>query len=212
MYQAKPPSSPASSRPTITSIHGTANKTAGLYKARFEIAVGFPPVSGNAAAGGQEAGAWNGHGASLTCIPSWDQRLHLIPSKYPAVKVAWFTDASVDAGVRYFSDQGFAPAGHLRFDPGAKWRDVDPRDLYRQGMGFEQEVEPLHAQIKAACPIGADGVLIAGTGLRCVAILEDLERDLKRPVLSANQASLWHSLRHAGVRTPVTGYGSLLRL
>jgi maleate isomerase len=125
---------------------------------------------------------------------------------------AWFAEASVAAGVRYFSDQGFAPAGHLRYDPGDKWRDVDPRDLYRQGMGFEQEVEPLHAQIKSVCPVEADGVLIAGTGLRCVAIIDALERDLKRPVLSANQASLWHSLRHAGVRTPVTGYGSLLRL
>ena len=51
-----------------------------------------------------------------------------------------------------------------------------------QGLGFEQEVEPLYAQIKAACPAGADGVLIAGTGFRCVAILEALEQDLKRPV------------------------------
>ena len=49
-------------------------------------------------------------------------------------------------------------------------------------MGFEQEVEPLYAQIRAACPADADGVLIAGTGFRCVAILEALEQDLKRPV------------------------------
>jgi maleate isomerase len=31
-------------------------------------------------------------------------------------------------------------------------------------------------------------------------------------VISANQASLWHCLRRAGVNTPVAGYGSLLRL
>jgi len=55
-------------------------------------------------------------------------------------------------------------------------------------------------------------VLIAGTGFRCVGILEALEQDLKRPVISANQASLWHCLRSAGVHAKVAGYGSLLRL
>jgi len=54
-------------------------------------------------------------------------------------------------------------------------------------------------------------VLIGGTGFRCVGILEVLEHDLKRPVISANQASLWHCLRRSGVHTAVEGYGSLLR-
>lgn len=123
----------------------------------------------------------------------------------------WFGDATLAQGVRYYTDHGFEPAGHLRYDPGRKWRDVPPGDLYGQGMGFEQEIEPLYTQIKSACPATADGVLIAGTGFRCVAILDDLERDLKRPVLSANQVSLWHCLRLAGVHTQVSGYGSLLR-
>ena len=52
--------------------------------------------------------------------------------------------------------------------PGRKWRDLPPAELVGHGLGFEQEVEPLYAQIKAACPAGADGVLIAGTGFRCV--------------------------------------------
>lgn len=125
---------------------------------------------------------------------------------------AWFAEESQAAGVAYFAAHGFAPAGHLRYDPGRKWRDVAPRDMYPQGMGFEQEVEPLYRQIRAACPDTADGVLIGGTGLRCVAILEALERDLKRPVLSANQVSLWHCLRRSGVHAEITGYGSLLRL
>jgi maleate isomerase len=58
----------------------------------------------------------------------------------------------------------------------------------------------------------ADGVLIAGNCFRCVAIIETLEQDLKRPVITANQASLWHCLRLSGVRTPVSGYGGLLGL
>lgn len=124
----------------------------------------------------------------------------------------WFPDDTLKAAVAYYTDQGFAPAGHLRFDPGRKWRDLPPGDLYGHGMGFEQEIEPLYAQIRAACPAAADGVLIGGTGFRCVGILEALEQDLQRPVISANQASLWHCLRRSGIHAPIEGYGRLLRL
>jgi len=55
-------------------------------------------------------------------------------------------------------------------------------------------------------------VLIAGTGFRCVGILEALEQDLQRPVVSANQASLWHCLRLSGVHATIDGYGSLLKV
>lgn len=123
----------------------------------------------------------------------------------------WFNDNLVAAGLRYYAEQGYELAGHLRYDPGRKWRDVPPGDLYPQGMGFEQEIEPLYQQIKSACPAAADGVLIAGTGFRCVGIVDALEQDLQRPVLAANQVSLWHCLRMAGVRAPISGYGELLR-
>lgn len=124
----------------------------------------------------------------------------------------WFGEDFAAAAVGYYADAGLSPAGHLRYDPGRKWRDLPPGELYPQGMGFAQEIEPLYAQIRAACPADADGVLIAGTGFRCVAIIEALEQDLKRPVISANQASLWNCLRLSGVHTPIAGYGSLLRL
>lgn len=124
----------------------------------------------------------------------------------------WFGDEAVIAGVRYYSDHGFEPAAHLRYDPGAKWRDVPTHEMYPRGLGFEQQIEPLYAQILASCPTTADGILIAGTGFRCVAILDALERELKRPVLSANQVSLWHCLRRAGVQPKISGYGSLFDL
>jgi len=123
---------------------------------------------------------------------------------------AWFGDQLLVDGVNYFSNHGFRPAGKMRFDPGRKWRDLPPSELYPEGMGFDQDIEALYRQIRTSCPSSADGVLIAGTGLRCVGIIEALEQDLGRPVIAANQASLWHCLRLAGVRTPVKGYGDLL--
>jgi maleate isomerase len=124
----------------------------------------------------------------------------------------WFPDSAVKAALAYYTGHGFEVAGHLSYDPGRRWRDIPPGDLYARGMGFEQEIEPLYAQVRAVCSAEADGVLIGGTGFRCVGIIETLERDLKRPVISANQASLWHCLRRSGVQEPVAGYGNLLRL
>lgn len=125
---------------------------------------------------------------------------------------AWFGDDTVAAAVGYYAGHDAAPASHLRFDPGPGWRNVPPHELYPRGMGMAQEVEPLLAQIKAACPAEADGVLVAGTGFRCVAIIEAAEQALGRPVVTANQASLWRCLRLSGIADPVDGYGRLLRL
>ncbi len=137
--------------------------------------------------------------------------LRAVGVRHPFVVLpAWFADDTIAAAARYYADHGLEPAATMKYDPGRQWRDVLPRDLYGMGMGFAQEIEPLYAQIRAACPTSADGVLIAGTGFRCVGIIEALERDLQRPVVTANQASLWRCLRLSGVRTPATGYGSLL--
>ena len=125
---------------------------------------------------------------------------------------AWFADGMLAKGEDYFAASGVEPAGRMRFDPGPGWRDLPPGELYPRGMGFAQDVEALYAQVRAACPAEADGVLIAGTGFRCVSILEALEQDLQRPVVAANQASLWNCLRQAGVRDKIPGYGRLLSL
>jgi len=57
----------------------------------------------------------------------------------------------------------------------------------------------------------ADAVFLSGTGLPTVGVLDTLEQDLKKPVISSNQASLWQALRLSGVRQPITGFGRLLR-
>ncbi|MBM3622891.1 MAG: hypothetical protein FJX20_19600 [Alphaproteobacteria bacterium] len=124
---------------------------------------------------------------------------------------AWYSEGTAVTAVGYYRERGFDPAGHLRMDPGPGWRAVPPEELYPRGFGFEQDVEALHAQIKAACPSTADGVLIGGTGFRCVALIEALETELGLPVVTANQASLWRCLQHAGVSDPIEGYGALLR-
>ncbi len=56
----------------------------------------------------------------------------------------------------------------------------------------------------------ADGMVISCTSLRTIEILEELEADIGKPVISANQASFWATLRLAGVNEKVSGFGRLL--
>jgi len=57
----------------------------------------------------------------------------------------------------------------------------------------------------------ADGVFLSCTNLRTVAIIDELERDLGKSVVSSNQASFWDGLRLAGIKDPVPNYGRLMR-
>ena len=57
----------------------------------------------------------------------------------------------------------------------------------------------------------ADAVVLSGTGLPTIGVLEELERELRKPVISSNQASLWAALRLARITDAVADFGSLLR-
>jgi maleate cis-trans isomerase len=55
----------------------------------------------------------------------------------------------------------------------------------------------------------ADAVLLPDTALHTVAWLDELEQRLGKPVLTANQVSIWQGLRLAGDRLPRRGLGTL---
>jgi maleate isomerase len=57
----------------------------------------------------------------------------------------------------------------------------------------------------------ADAYFLSCANIRAIDVIEDLERDLGRPVVTSNQAALWASLRKAGIRDDVPGLGALLR-
>ena len=57
----------------------------------------------------------------------------------------------------------------------------------------------------------ADGVFISCTGMRTSSILDSLERETGKPVVSAMQASVWEVLLKAGLTPEVSGVGSLFR-
>lgn len=57
----------------------------------------------------------------------------------------------------------------------------------------------------------ADGVFISCTGYRTFEIIEQLERDLGKPVVTSNQATLWDALQTMGVDYSEIKLGSLFQ-
>ena len=55
----------------------------------------------------------------------------------------------------------------------------------------------------------AEAVFISCNTFRTLEILEALEQDLGKPVVRANQATMWESLRLAGVNPKLEGVGRL---
>ena len=79
----------------------------------------------------------------------------------------------------------------------------------------EIDIQPLETVYNLAEEVDnkdAEAVVILCTGIRSIGILDYLEKDLGKPVISAIQATFWHSLRTAGIKEKIEGYGSLLEL
>lgn len=73
-----------------------------------------------------------------------------------------------------------------------------------------QDLETVYKLAKEVDIDDSDAVVILCTGIRSIPILDMLEKDLGKPVISANQATFWHSLRLSGVKETIKGYGGLL--
>jgi maleate isomerase len=99
------------------------------------------------------------------------------------------------AGRAYWDAAGFKIVSHRRLDTPNIYTETEARaaDLARAADGAD-----------------ADTVLISGTGLPTIGIVESLERDLDKPVVTSQTATLWHALRVLGIKEPVKGYGRLL--
>ena len=61
------------------------------------------------------------------------------------------------------------------------------------------------------CRPDADALLCSCTDWRALEVVERLEQRLGKPVVTANQATIWLVARQLGIEGPINGFGSLLR-
>jgi maleate isomerase len=87
-----------------------------------------------------------------------------------------------------------------------------------KGLGLEtfgeyarQEPQVVYDLVKKLDKDAPDGIFISCTDFRALDVIEILEKDLRKPLISSNQASLWLSLKKLGLNETIKGYGALLR-
>ncbi len=107
-----------------------------------------------------------------------------------------YPDAIAVAGRAYWEAAGLEIVGHHRMEGVANI--------------YEETTERVIALGRTADTPVAQAVLISGTGLPTASAVEPLERQLGKPVVTSQSASLWWLLREARVREPVPGWGRLL--
>jgi maleate isomerase len=107
----------------------------------------------------------------------------------------WFPPELTALGVTYFQDHGFEVVSAGPAALPSEQLAINPGQLFEW--------------IRRNTPDSAEAVYIGGNGLRAVGIIEALEEELQRPVLTANQVLCWNLLRLARARVAVTHYGRL---
>jgi len=100
---------------------------------------------------------------------------------------------------RYLEQSGFIVSRLQGLNLATEWDigNFQPTELYRYAVDAARK--------------DSDALYIPCTGFRTAEIIEPLEEDLGKPVITANQATMWKALKLAEIREPVNGVGELLR-
>ena len=77
---------------------------------------------------------------------------------------------------------------------------------------YDETPERAYRLARMVDRMDADAVFLSGTGMPTLPVLEMLEHDLGKPVISSASAMMWRALRLARVGQPIQGYGRLLTL
>lgn len=133
----------------------------------------------------------------VTATRSITMALELFGAQRLAVASPYTTE--IDAAEhRFFTDAGFHIVGSAHLGIGDSFRLADPTP------------DEICELARAAWRNDADAMLITCLNLRSHEVIEQLERELGKPVITSTQATLWQLLRSAGIETRIAGYGQLL--
>ena len=107
-----------------------------------------------------------------------------------------YSEAVETLGATYWNAAGLSVVAHQRLEGVTNIYDESEARAY--DLGRRTDVT------------GADALLISGTGLPTAGIIQRLENEIGKPVVTGQTAALWQALRVARVDARVTGYGRLL--
>jgi maleate isomerase len=133
----------------------------------------------------------------VTATRSITLALKLFGAQRLAVASPYTTE--IDAAEhRFFTDAGFDIVGSAHLGIGDSFRLADPTP------------DEICKLAREAWRNEADALLITCLNLRSHEVVEQLERELGKPVITSTQATLWQLFRSAGIKDRIDGYGQLL--
>jgi maleate isomerase len=134
-----------------------------------------------------------------TCAAAVDALRAMLVQRIALFDPPWFDDNLNSLGRRYYESAGFEVVFSSPCDLPSGQALIQPGDLFDW--------------IRTRVPDSADAVVLGGNGFRAVGIIEALEQDTGRPVLTPNQVLLWAALRAAGAPTSfIHCYGRVFSL
>jgi maleate cis-trans isomerase len=107
-----------------------------------------------------------------------------------------YTEEITLKGKALLEEHGFVVVSHRVLENVTNIFDETPERAYRLGRLVDTPE--------------VDAVFLSGLGMPTISILDALEQDLGKPVISAASAMMWNALQSAGIRHRVPGYGRLL--
>ena len=57
----------------------------------------------------------------------------------------------------------------------------------------------------------ADCIFLSCGGIRSIDVIDQIEAEIDKPVITSNQAMMWSCLRRIGVEDNISGYGQLFK-
>lgn len=168
--------------------------------------------------GGLDAVAYTCTTGSFYRGAGWDTEMCDIMSEAAGVP-AFATSSSVVAALNEFGAKKLSVV-----TPYPEWNNVRLR-AYLDSKGFEvlslkghpdssrrdHDQEEIFQFAVENCLPEADALVCSCTDWRSLELVERLEQHLGKPVVTANQATIWHVARELRIDEPIIGFGSLLR-
>jgi maleate isomerase len=134
---------------------------------------------------------------SVTTIEAVLAALRATGARRICLMTAYLPDV-VDMEIAFLAERGFEVAAH---------RSLPNRSPVEQALIAPERWSALAASMD---DVAADALLISCAGIRVAETIEAIEQRAGRPVVTSNQALLWHCLHTLGLEDRPRGYGALL--
>lgn len=167
-------------RPSVMAMAGTGTSFAGGYGYDQQIIKKMKEINGDL--------------PTTTTTTSVVDALKRLNIKKVSIAMPYLEEVSRTAA-KFVEDSGIRVMNMKWLGKTAGMCDVPKEVVYR----LAKEVD--HPESEA--------VFISCIDLHTLDIIEKLEGDLGKPVVSSNQATMWNMLRLAGVKDKLTGFGTL---